>query len=67
MLPAGEVRPLPQLVHDVEPAIEYVPDAHKPEQVAFVKPLVAPNVPAGQLVHDDEPIVEYVPAAQATH
>ena len=67
MLPAGEVRPLPQIVHDVEPAIEYVPAAHKPEQAALVKPLVSPRVPAGQLIHEEEPAVEYVPAVQVTH
>ena len=38
-----------------------------PVHDAFVKPDVAPYVPAGQLVHDEEPAVEYVPAAQLVH
>jgi hypothetical protein len=50
--------PAGQLMHDEEPAVEYVPAAQVAVHVAFDKPVVAPYVPAVQLVHKEEPAVE---------
>ena len=50
--------PAGQLVHEEEPAVEYVPAAQVAVHVAFVKPVEAPYVPAVQLVHKEEPAIE---------
>jgi hypothetical protein len=45
----------------VDPMGHAYPAKQSPEQVATVKPAVAPNLPAGQLVHEDAFPVLYWP------
>ena len=44
-----------QLMHDVEPANEYLPAPHGKHTLTDVPPIVAELVPALQLAHYDAP------------
>ncbi len=57
-----EKEPAGQSVHDVDPAAEYLPAEHVPEQAEVVEPDEVPNVPAGQSEQDGSPANEYLPA-----
>jgi len=57
------IEPAGQSVHEVDPAAEYLPAGHDPEQAAVVEPGEVPYVPAGQSVQDGSPANEYLPAS----